>query len=102
MIKTVLRGIFGLILVLGIMFFLAYSETHYSRTGIVISKGDGYTYVFKDGTGNSWEFYSDTIIPVNANIKAKFFNNNTMDDIKDDILINYEIIGYADKININF
>lgn len=95
-IKTVL--VIGLMI--GLMYFLAYSDTHYTRTGVVRQVGT--TYFFKDGTGNDWEFYADTIIPVNANVKAKFFNNNTTDNIKDDMLIDYEIVGYVDEVNIEF
>lgn len=99
MLKNVLKGIFVVGLIVGLMFFLAYSETHYTRTGY-IRKIEDNVYSFSDGTGNEWEFYSQTIIPVNAVVSAKFFNNNTIDDIYDDMLIDYEIVGYNYEVNI--
>ena len=100
MIKTISKTIFAVVLIFGIMFLLAYSETHYSRTGLIKYNGNG-VYTFKDETGHSWDFYANEIIPVNAHIKADFFTNNTIDDIYDDILIDYKIIGYVNEISID-
>ena len=49
-----------------------------------------------------WDFYSDTIIPANAHIQADFFTNNTIDNIYDDMVIDYKIIGYTNEIGIDF
>lgn len=100
MIKGVLKTIFAIGLVVGIMFLLAYSETHYNRIGLVKYKGGG-LYTFKDETGSVWEFYANEIIPVNAHIQADFFTNNTLDNIHDDIIVDYKIIGYVDEISID-
>lgn len=99
MTKTIIKTICAIIMILGIMFILAYSETHYTRTGHIIKVEDN-VYSFSDGTGNNWEFYSDTIIPINAIVNAKFYTNNTIDNIKDDMLIDYEIISYDYEVNI--
>ncbi len=101
MIKTIIKSIFAIIVIVGIMFLLAYSETHYNRTGFVKYNGDN-VYTFKDETGHMWDFYSNTIIPINAHIQADFFTNNTFDNIYDDMIINYKIIGYTDEITIDF
>lgn len=101
MIKTILKTIFAVGLVLGIMFLLAYSETHYNRIGFV-KHNENNVYTFKDETGHMWDFYADEIIPENAKLKADFFTNNTLDNIYDDILVDYQIIGYTDEIIINF
>lgn len=100
MINNGFKMAFSIGLIIGLLYFLAYSDTHYTRIGMV--KQIGSMYSFKDGTGNNWEFYADSIIPANANVKAKFFNNNTTDNIKDDMLIDYEIVGYVDEVNIEF
>ena len=101
MIKTILRTALGIIVILGVMFLLAYSETHYNRTGFVKYINNN-VYMFKDETGHTWEFYSDTIIPANARIQADFFTNNTIDNIYDDMVIDYKIIGYTNEIAIDF
>lgn len=101
MTKAIIKTIFAITVIVGILFLLAYSETHYNRTGLVKYNGEG-IYTFKDETGNMWEFCADEIIPVNAHIKADFFTNNTLDNIHDDILVDYKIIGYVDEIGIDF
>ena len=100
MIKPILKTIFAIVVVVGLLFFVAYNETHYAKTGTITQRNGIST--FKDHRGNEWDFYSDKIIPANANIKAKFFTNNTLNYIYDDQLISYEIIGYVDEIEINF
>lgn len=101
MIKTIIKTIFTITIIVGIMFFLAYSETHYNRTGFVKYNGNS-VYTFKDETGHMWDFYSDTIIPANAHIQADFFTNNTLDNIYDDMITDYKIIGYTNEIEIDF
>ena len=101
MTKTIIKTIFAISIIVGIMFFLAYSETHYKRTGFIKYNGDN-VYTFKDETGHMWNFYSNTIIPVNAHIQADFFTNNTIDNIYDDMLTGYKIIGYTEEIVIDF
>ena len=101
MTKTIIKTIFSIILIISIILVLAYSETHYNRTGFVKYNGNN-VYTFKDETGHMWDFYSDTIIPINAHIQAKFFTNNTIDNIYDDIITNYKIIGYTNEIAIDF
>lgn len=100
MIKTIIKTTFAIALVTGLMFLLAYSETHYSKTGTVIQRNGIST--FSDHYGNMYDFYTDEIIPINANVQVKFYTNNTLDNIKDDELIGYEIIGYVDEINLRF
>lgn len=99
--KIILKSALSVVVILGVMFLLAYSETHYKRTGF-IKHIDNDIYMFKDETGNMWEFYSDTIIPVNARIQADFFTNNTLDNIYDDMVIDYKIIGYTNEVGIDF
>ena len=100
MLKTIIKTIIAITVVVGVMVLLAYSETHYNRTGFVSYNGDN-VYIFKDETGHMWDFYSDDKIPENARIKADFFTNNTLDDIYDDMVIDYEIIGYTSEVIIN-
>jgi hypothetical protein len=96
----ILKTVFITIMVVGLMYFVAYNETHYSKTGTVVQhKGIS---TFKDHHGNEYNFYTDEVIPVNANVQVHFFTNNTLDDIKDDELIRYEIIGYVDKVDLDF
>ena len=101
MTKTIIKSIFAITVIIGILFLLAYSETHYNRTGFVKHNGNN-IYTFKDETGHMWDFYSDTIIPANAHIQADFFTNNTIDNIYDDMVIGYKIIGYTNEIGIDF
>lgn len=101
MIKTIIKTVFAISVIVGIMFLLAYSETHYNRTGFIKYNG-GNVYTFKDETGHMWDFYSDTIIPINAKIQADFYTNNTLDNIYDDMVTGYKIIGYMDEIAIDF
>ena len=101
MLKTIIKVVFTTFVIVGIMVLLAYGETHYKRTGFISPNGNN-IYIFKDETGNTWEFYSNTIIPENARIQADFFTNNTIDNIYDDMLIDYKIIGYTNEIAIDF
>lgn len=101
MLKTIIKTIIAITVIVGVMVLLAYSETHYNRTGFVSYNGDN-VYTFKDETGHMWDFYSDTIIPANAHIQADFFTNNTLDNIYDDMIIGYKIIGYTNEIGIDF
>ena len=100
MFKTILKSIFATVVVVGIIFFVAYNETHYSKMGTVTQHGSVSTFI--DHSGNQYDFYTDEIIPANASVKARFFTNNTLDNINDDMLIGYELIGHVDKIEINF
>ena len=99
-IKNIIKTTFVFIFILSIMVFLAYSETHYSRVGVV-KHNNGSIYTFKDNKGNNWAFNTNEIIPANAKVKLKFFTNNTMDNIYDDMIVDYKIIGYIDEIDID-
>ena len=96
----VLKSIFVTILVVGLIYFVAYNETHYSKTGTVTQKNGIST--FKDHHGNEYDFYADEIIPANANVQVQFYTNNTLNNIKDDEVIGYNIVGYVDEIEIGF
>lgn len=96
----ILKSVFVTMLIIGLLFFVAYNETHYSKTGTV-TQCDGIS-TFKDHHGNQYDFYADEIIPINANVQVKFYTNNTLDNIKDDELIDYKIIGYVDEVNLSF
>lgn len=96
----VLKSIFVTILVVGLIYFVAYNETHYSKTGTVTQKNGIST--FKDHHGNEYDFYADEIIPINANVQVQFYTNNTIDNIKDDEVIGYNIVGYVDEVEIGF
>ena len=52
MIKTVLKSIFALIIIIGTMFFIAYNETHYSKMGTITQ--DGMLSTFEDYHGNQY------------------------------------------------
>ncbi len=80
------------VMMLSIMLLLAYSETHYTRTGFVKKKcmtTDEYS--FYDSTGNVWTFETEEELNSNMVVEVKMFNNNTMDNIKDDIIIDYKV-----------
>lgn len=94
------KTIFVTVLVVGLIYFVAYNETHYSKTGTVIQQNG--VSIFTDHHGNKYGFYSDEVIPANANVQVRFYTNNTLNNIKDDEIIDYDIIGYVDKINLNF
>ena len=88
----VTKIIFSIGIVLGILFFLSYNEHHYSRTGFCKSLGNGY-YHFYDSRGNIWEFYSDEYISPEDTVEVKMFSNCTIDNIKDDIITDYQILS---------
>ena len=82
------------IIVVGILYFLAYSETHYVRTGFVKKKVVTVNeYYFYDSRGNIWLFETDENLNSDMTIEVKMFNNNTMDYIQDDIIVDYKIIS---------
>ena len=100
MLKSILKTVFAVFIVVGCIYFVAYNETHYSKMGTVTQHGLISTFV--DHRGNQYDFYTDEKIPANASVKARFFTNNTIDNIYDDMLIGYELIGHVDKIEIDF
>ena len=86
--------IFSIAIIISIMVLLAYSETHYTRTGFVKRKAVTLDeYYFYDSTGNVWLFETDEELNPYMTIEVKMFNNNTMDNIKDDMIIDYQIIS---------
>ena len=77
-----------------ILFVLAYSETHYTRTGFVKKKAVTLNdYYFYDSTGNVWEFTTDENLNSDMFIEVKMFNNCTIDNITDDMIIDYQILS---------
>ena len=81
-----------ILMILSIMLLVAYSETHYTRTGFVKKKAlTTDEYYFFDSTGNVWTFETEEKLNSDMVIEVQMFNNNTMDNIKDDIIIEYKI-----------
>ena len=98
--KTI-KVILGVVICISILLILAYSETHYTRTGFVKRKAlTPNDYYFYDSTGNVWVFSTDEKLNSDMNIKVKMFNNCTIDNIKDDIIIDYQILSSELKIEI--
>ena len=98
--KKIIKGIkVGLVcvMILSIMLLVAYSETHYTRTGFVKKKCmTTDEYYFYDSKGNVWLFETEEELDSNMVVDVKMFNNNTMDNIKDDIIIDYKVTGRND------
>jgi len=86
-----LRIILSVSIILGLLFILSYSEHHYTRIGSCRSTQNNF-YTFHDTTGNVWEFYSEDKIPSNTLIEVKMFSNCTIDNITDDIIVDYQIL----------
>ena len=92
--STIIRTIIGVVIVLAIVLLLAYSETHYTRTGFVKKKAvTTDEYYFYDSKGNIWEFTTDENLNSDMIIEVKMFNNCTMDKIEDDMIIDYQILS---------
>lgn len=96
----IIKGLkIGLVFVamLSILLLVAYSETHYVRTGFVKKKCmTTNEYCFYDSTGNVWIFETEEKLDSDMIVEVKMFNNNTMDNIKDDIIIDYQVTGRND------
>ena len=91
--KTV-KVVLGVVIFIGILLILAYSETHYTRTGFVKRKAVTLNdYYFYDSTGNVWVFSTDEKLNSDMTVEVKMFDNCTTDDITDDMIINYEILS---------
>ena len=97
---NIIKGIkIGLVsvMMLSIMLLLAYSETHYTRTGFVKKKCmTTDEYYFYDSKGDVWLFETEEELNSDMMVEVKMFNNNTMDNIKDDIIISYQVTGLND------
>lgn len=79
------------------MLLLAYSETHYTRTGFVKKKCmTTDEYYFYDSKGNIWLFETEEKLDSDMMLEVKMFNNNTMDNIKDDVIVDYQVIKEND------
>lgn len=91
--KTV-KVVLGVVIFIGILLILAYSETHYTRTGFVKRKAVTLNdYYFYDSTGNVWVFSTDEKLNSDMTVEVKMFDNCTTDDITDDMIIDYEILS---------
>ena len=89
----IFRVVLGLTVIISVLWLLAYTETHYTRTGFVKKKAITLNdYYFYDSKGNVWMFETDEELNSEMIIEVKMFNNNTMDNIKDDIIVDYQII----------
>lgn len=89
----IFRFVLGLTVIISVLWLLAYTETHYTRTGFVKKKAITLNdYYFYDSKGNVWMFETDEELNSEMIIEVKMFNNNTMDNIKDDIIVDYQII----------
>ena len=97
---NIIKGIkIGLVsvMMLSIMLLLAYSETHYKRTGFIKKKCmTTDEYYFYDSKGDVWLFETEEELNSDMMVEVKMFNNNTMDNIKDDIIISYQVTGLND------
>ena len=96
---TIVKTVLGIVVVLGILFFMAYNEHHYTRMGFCKRIGNE-RYHFYDSRGNVWEFYSDEEIDPEATVEVKMFSNCTLDNIKDDIITDYQVLDSEIKIEI--
>lgn len=92
-IKTI-KIILGIAVAIGVLLILAYSETHYTRTGFVKRKAVTLNdYYFYDSTGDVWVFSTDEKLNSDMSIEVKMFNNCTIDNITDDMIIDYQILS---------
>ena len=94
----VLKIVFAIGLFVLAISYCGYNETHYQRMGFVRHTNTPYLYTFTDGTGNVWEFVDyEMIIPYNTTVKAcvKMHTNATIDDIRDDEILNVEILSIS-------
>ena len=90
----VFKVLLGITVIVGIMFFLAYSETHYTRTGFVKKKAVTLDeYYFYDSKGNIWLFSTDEELNSDMMVEVKMYNNCTTDNIKDDMIVDYQVIS---------
>lgn len=97
---NILKAVLMCGIVLGLLYFVSYNEHHYTRTGFCKTHNNG-VYYFYDSKGNVWEFYSDEYISPEDTIEVKMFSNYTIDNIKDDVIIDYQILGRSElKIEI--
>ena len=93
LIIQIIKWVIGFIIFIGLMLILAYSETHYTRTGFVKRKAVTLnTYYFYDSIGNVWEFETDEKLNSNMTVEVKMYNNCTIDNIKDDMIIDYQVL----------
>ena len=88
------RVILGIGIILSVLTVVAYSSTHYTRTGFVKRKAVTLNhYYFYDSTGNVWVFSTDEKLNSDMTVEVKMFDNCTTDDITDDMIIDYEILS---------
>ena len=98
--KTV-KVVLGVVICISILLILVYSETHYTRTGFVKRKAlTPNDYYFYDSTGNVWVFSTDEKLNSDMNIEVKMYNNCTINNIKYDMIIDYQILSSELKIEI--
>ena len=97
-ISVAVKTVFIISIVVSVLYFLAYNETHYTRTGFVKKKPVTVNeYYFYDSKGNEWIFTTDEELNSNMTIEVKMFNNCTTDYIYDDMIIDYQVISDPDS-----
>ena len=94
----VLKVVVIVAILVAIVLFCAYNETHYYRVGFIKHTDTPYLYTFTDSTGNMWEFVDyNLIIPYNTIVKAsvQMYTNNTLSNITDDEILDIEILSIS-------
>ena len=90
----VVKVVLIVVVIFGILFYCAYSDTHYTRDGFIKCTNTPHLYTFTDTNGHVWEFTDDEImIPCNVSVNgtAEMFTNNTTDFIQDDMILEIKI-----------
>ena len=85
-IKDILFGLIFWGVVIILMGFCGYIETHYTRQATVIEV-NGDVITVEDNCGYLWDFGGDGFT-VRDNVSMKMYNNTTDNIIKDDEIIN--------------
>ena len=88
-IKDILFGLIFWGVVIILIGFCGYIETHYTRQATVIEV-NGDVITVEDNCGYLWDFEGDGFT-VGDNVSIKMYNNTTDNIIKDDEIINVTI-----------
>lgn len=84
--KVFYQIIIGFVLFVGCLSFASRVEHYYNREGRIQQYDNG-LYTIVDNSGNEWEFYDKNgMHPVNSQVVLHMHDNNTSNDIFDDIV----------------
>lgn len=81
-------------ILIAMLLFAGYNETHYTRKDCVITEVNGSLVCAEDVMGREWEFFVDEDVPaVGTKVNLEMYTNHTDSTIFDDEVVGFKVVG---------